>query len=81
MAEYKAPLHDMRFVLNELFDYNEINRLPGYGDFTLDIADALLEEAAKVCEQVLLPVNRSGDEEGCHWDGGVLRRRKTLTGF
>ncbi|RCK54108.1 acyl-CoA dehydrogenase [Thalassospira profundimaris] len=76
MAEFKAPLRDMRFVLTELFDYNDINQLPGCEDFTPDVVDAVLEEAAKVCEEVLFPINRSGDEEGCHWDDSVVTTPK-----
>mgnify|MGYP003135223078 FL=1 len=76
MAQYKAPLRDMRFVLTELFDYNDINQMPGCEDFTPDVVDAVLEEAAKVCEELLFPINRTGDEEGCHWDDGVVTTPK-----
>ncbi|WP_417810259.1 acyl-CoA dehydrogenase C-terminal domain-containing protein [Thalassospira alkalitolerans] len=76
MAQYKAPLRDMRFVLGELFDYSDINQMPGCEDFTPDVVDAVLEEAAKVCEEILYPINRSGDEEGCHWDDGVVTTPK-----
>tara|TARA_R110001583_G_scaffold179320_2_gene336028 strand:+ start:128494 stop:130278 length:1785 start_codon:yes stop_codon:yes gene_type:complete len=76
MAEFKAPLRDMRFVLTELFDFNDINQLPGCEDFTPDVVDAVLEEAAKVCQEVLYPINRSGDEEGCTWNDGVVTTPK-----
>ncbi|MFH1806701.1 MAG: acyl-CoA dehydrogenase C-terminal domain-containing protein [Pseudomonadota bacterium] len=76
MAHYKAPLRDMRFVLTELFDYNDINQLPGCEDFTPDVVDAVLEESAKICEEVLFPLNRTGDEEGCHWEDGVVTTPK-----
>ncbi len=66
MAQYKAPLRDMRFVLGELFDSRDINQMPGCEDFTPDVVDAVLEEAAKVCEEIPYPINRSGDDEGCH---------------
>ncbi|MCW8971419.1 MAG: acyl-CoA dehydrogenase family protein, partial [Rhodospirillales bacterium] len=76
MASYKAPLRDMRFVYNELFDYSEISSLPGYEDATPDLVDAIIEEAAKVCENELFPINRSGDEEGCTFENGVVRTPK-----
>ncbi len=73
MASYKAPLRDMRFVLFELMDGGDLASLPGYEEFTRDLIDPVLEEAAKVCEQVLFPLNRSGDEEGCTLENGVVR--------
>ncbi len=76
MANYKAPLRDMRFALYELNAGDELATLPGYEDFTRDLIDPVLDEAAKICEEVLHPLNRSGDEEGCHWDNGVVRTPK-----
>ena len=74
MADYKAPLRDMRFVLNEL--HGSVEALPGQEDFTPDIADAILEEASKFCTERLLPLNASGDEEGCRLENGVVRTPK-----
>ena len=76
MATYKAPLREMRFVLNELFSADELKALPGYGEAAADVIEAILEEAAKLAEQELLPLNRSGDEEGCHYENGVVRTPK-----
>jgi alkylation response protein AidB-like acyl-CoA dehydrogenase len=78
MPNYKAPLADMRFVLHELFDSKTIAELPGYGDFSPELIDSVLEEAAKLCEEVLFPLNQSGDLEGCTYENGVVR---TPTGF
>ncbi|WP_395697352.1 acyl-CoA dehydrogenase C-terminal domain-containing protein [Methylocella sp.] len=78
MADYKAPLRDMRFVLFELFDGEGLARLPGYEEFTRDLIDPILEEGARFCEEVLHPLNRSGDEEGCRLENGVVR---TPAGF
>jgi len=72
MPTYKAPLRDMRFVLYELMDGENITSLKGYEDFTRDLIDPVLEEAAKICEEVLQPINRSGDEEGCRLENGVV---------
>jgi alkylation response protein AidB-like acyl-CoA dehydrogenase len=78
MATYKAPLKDMKFVLNEVLDFSELSGLPGYGEVTPDLVEAILEEAAKLSENVLFPINRSGDEEGCHYENGAVR---TPAGF
>jgi alkylation response protein AidB-like acyl-CoA dehydrogenase len=66
----------MHFVLHELLGTDEIVKLPGYADATGDVVDAILEEGAKLCENELVPLNRSGDEEGCHYENGVVRTPK-----
>ncbi|WP_259779486.1 acyl-CoA dehydrogenase C-terminal domain-containing protein [Aestuariispira ectoiniformans] len=76
MTTYKAPLRDMRFVLNELLHAEELSKLNGYEEATPDLIDAVLEEAAKVTENVLFPLNRSGDEEGCTFENGVVHTPK-----
>lgn len=72
MAEYKAPLRDMRFLLNEVFDAPaEWARLPGLSEhIDPETADAILEEAGKVTANVTAPLSREGDEQGCKWDNG-----------
>ena len=73
MNDYQAPLADMRFVLRELVDLGQLAELPGFGEVTADVADAVLDEAAKFAGTVLSPLNRSGDLEGVRWqDGEVL---------
>src|SRR5882757_1349836 len=76
MAVYKAPIKDIQFVLNEVLDVASLARLPGYEDATPDTIQAIVEEAGKLCENVLFPLNRSGDEEGCHYENGVVRTPK-----
>ncbi len=76
MQTYKAPLRDMRFVLHELHDSARIMALPGGEDLSPELMDSVLEEAAKISEGVLLPLNASGDEEGCHYENGVVRTPK-----
>ncbi len=78
MPSYKAPLRDMRFVLYELMQGEHLTALPGFEEFGRDLVDPVLEEAAKLCEEVLFPLNRSGDEEGSVLENGVVR---TPTGF
>jgi alkylation response protein AidB-like acyl-CoA dehydrogenase len=66
---YKAPLDDMRFVLFDLLKVEEhYAQLAGGENATHDVVDAILEESARFCEQVLAPLNASGDEEGCQLD-------------
>jgi alkylation response protein AidB-like acyl-CoA dehydrogenase len=67
MREYQAPLADMQFVLRELVDHELTAQLPGFEDASADLAEAVLEEAAKFAGAVLSPLNRSGDLEGVHW--------------
>ncbi len=79
MATYHAPLRDMRFVLHELLEVErEFASLPGFEETNAELTDAILEEAAKLCEQVIFPTNRTGDEEGCVFDSGEVR---TPSGF
>jgi alkylation response protein AidB-like acyl-CoA dehydrogenase len=76
MPEYKAPLRDMRFLIDEVFDFHGRYQARGASDATPDMVAAILDEGSKFCEQVLAPLNRSGDEEGCHFDNGVVTTPK-----
>ncbi len=73
MQTYRAPLREMRFVLHELLDASALAALPGHEEATPDVIDAMIEEGARLCENVLLPLNRSADEEGCHYENGAVR--------
>ncbi|RNF28210.1 acyl-CoA dehydrogenase [Massilia aurea] len=73
---YKAPLKDMQFVLNELANLAEVNALPGCEDATPDTVEAVLEENAKFCGEVIAPLNHAGDKEPSFWkDGAVTTTR------
>jgi len=76
MQTYKAPLRDMRFVLHELHDSAALTKLRGLEDVSAELMDSILEEAAKVAEEVLLPTNAGGDETGCVLENGVVRTPK-----
>lgn len=73
MTTYRAPQRDMRFVLHELLEVEKLAALPGYHEATADLIDAVIEEGARFCENVLFPINRSGDEQGCVYENGVVR--------
>ncbi|BFN13585.1 MAG TPA: acyl-CoA dehydrogenase [Marinobacter hydrocarbonoclasticus] len=74
MADYQAPLRDMRFVLNEVFDAPSLwASLPKIAEnVDPDTADAILEEAGKITSGVLAPLNREADEQGCKWNEGEV---------
>ena len=76
MQVYEAPLRDMRFVIHELFQDDGFGDLPAHEEFTPDLIDAVIEEAARLAQDVLLPLNASGDLEGCVWENGVVRTPK-----
>ncbi len=76
MPEYKAPLRDMRFLIDDVFDFHGSYAALGASDATPDMVGAILEEGAKFCEQVLAPLNRSGDEQECQFDNGVVTTPK-----
>src|SRR6202046_563231 len=73
MPSYKAPLEDVHFLLNDVFQIDRYDNLPGFSDASADVREAILAEAAKLSEEVLQPLNRVGDLEGCtrHDDGSV----------
>jgi len=77
MPTYKAPVDDVMFLLNDVFHVERYANLPGFSDASPDIVGAVLGEAAKFCEDVLTPLNRVGDAEGCtrHADGTVTTPR------
>src|SRR6201999_2066270 len=65
MPTYKAPLEDVNFLLNDVFQIDRYDNLPGFSDASSDVREAILGEAAKLAEEVLQPINRVGDLEGC----------------
>ena len=77
MLHYKAPLRDMRFLINEVLDYpTHYASLSNGAEATPEMVDAILEGAATLCEEVLAPLNASGDKEGCHLNDGVVTTPK-----
>jgi alkylation response protein AidB-like acyl-CoA dehydrogenase len=76
MVSYNAPLKDMQFVLTELANLAEINALPGCEDATPDTVEAVLEENAKFCRDVIAPLNRVGDKDPSYWKDGTVTTTK-----
>ncbi len=75
---YQAPLGDMLFVMEELAGLRKVAELPGFEDFGLETAQAVLEESAKFCEGVVAPLNWEGDKNPSTWQGGAVT---TTPGF
>ncbi|MCP4090049.1 MAG: acyl-CoA dehydrogenase, partial [Gammaproteobacteria bacterium] len=71
-VNYKAPLQDMQFAYYELLNGESIAKYPGFEDADPDTVKHIWEEAAKFCETVLLPLNQSGDQQGCTLEEGVV---------
>ncbi|MDW7745050.1 acyl-CoA dehydrogenase C-terminal domain-containing protein [Halomonas sp.] len=77
MPDYQAPLRDIRFVMDEMLDYPaHYARLPGGEEASPDVVAAILEEGARFAREVLLPLNQSGDREGCLLEGGEVKAPK-----
>ncbi len=73
---YVAPLKDMLFVINELADLSQVNALPGCEDASAETVEAVLEENAKFCSEVVAPLNVAGDKEPSYWQDGKVTTTK-----
>ncbi|AGH99113.1 acyl-CoA dehydrogenase C-terminal domain-containing protein [Micavibrio aeruginosavorus] len=78
MPVYTAPLDNIRFVLNDVLGVEKLSTLPGYEEATPDMIDQIIEGGAAICQDILFPLNQSGDKEGCTFENGVVR---TPSGF
>ena len=77
MLSYKAPIADIKFLIEDVFDYySHYNKYPEFAEATPDLTDAILQECAKFCENELLPLYQSGDKEGCTYDNGKVTTPK-----
>ena len=73
MSDYKVPVRDMQFAMDEVLDYAAHYEKLGLGeDASPDIVAAIMEESAKFSENVLAPLNAVGDEQGCTWNDTVV---------
>jgi alkylation response protein AidB-like acyl-CoA dehydrogenase len=77
MLSYKAPIADIKFLIEDVFGYyKHYERFPEFEDATPDLVDAIFQECAKFCENELLPLYQSGDKEGCTYDNGKVTTPK-----
>jgi len=72
MATLNAPLNDIMYLNNEFLDSSEVEQLPHSKEITNDLSNAIFNEAAKVSEEILFPLNRPADEQGCQLKNGVV---------
>lgn len=75
MPIYNAPVRDMQFILHDVLDVSK-SGLPGHDELDRDFTEAVLDAAGKLATDVLVPLNRTGDEEGCVLENGVVRTPK-----
>ena len=73
---YKAPVRDLMFILNDVLEIDRYTNQPGFQDVSSDLAQQILEEAARFSDEVIAPINNPGDKEGCHIDGSVVTTPK-----
>ncbi len=77
MPDYKAPIRDLKFITDEVLGIHQhYASLAGAEEATPDMVDAIVEEGAKFAERVLAPLNQIGDQQGCHFDNGVVTTPK-----
>ena len=76
MPIFNAPLDNIKFVLHDLLNVEQLSNIPDYEEATRDLINPIIEEGAKLCEQTLFPLNQSGDKEECHFDNGKVTTPK-----
>ena len=76
MQTYKAPLNDIKFILNDFLDLSNNKSILTKTEFDISDLEMVIDEAAKICEETLLPINQSGDLEGCIFENGKVTTPK-----
>lgn len=76
MPVYHPPIENIKFILHDVLNASQLTELPGYEEVSQDLADQIIEEGGRICEEVLFPINQSGDQEGCTYENGVVRTPK-----
>ena len=69
---YVAPVKDQTFLLRDVLKIDRYSNLPGFADASMDVVQQVLEEGARFVEEVIAPINRTGDKEGCRWNDGEV---------
>ncbi len=73
MPAYKAPIQDIGFLLNNVFTADTLfSSMPGTEEVSTDLTSAIVEEAGKIAEGLLAPINQSGDQQSCQYNDGVV---------
>ncbi len=73
MTIYKAPTEDMMFLFNELLDNKHFNEIDEYKEVNSELVQSIISEAAKMTENIVFPLAKSGDDYGCKLENGVVR--------
>jgi 3-(methylsulfanyl)propanoyl-CoA dehydrogenase len=76
MPTYKAPINDVEFLLNDVLKIERYGNISGFAEATPDLVSVILNEAGKFAEEVMQPLNQSGDAEGCSFDKGAVTTPK-----
>ena len=76
---YQPPVRDQRFLLRDVLELESYGNLPAFADASMDVVEQILDEAAKFAAEVLAPLNRVGDRQGCTWNAD--RSVRTPDGF
>ena len=69
MQMYKAPVREMKFLMDEVLDLDRYGNLPSFSEAPQDLRHAILDEGAKFAEEVIAPLNRTSDLQGCKYNG------------
>lgn len=76
MPVYSPPSENIKFILHDVLKAESLSALSGYEDVSVDLIDQIVEEGGKICEEVLFPINLSGDQEGCTYNDGDVTTPK-----
>jgi alkylation response protein AidB-like acyl-CoA dehydrogenase len=76
MPVYRAPVEDFRFLFNDVLELEKYRDLPQFAEASPELLDDILVNAGKFCEEVLQPLNQSGDAEGCSFANGTVTTPK-----
>lgn len=72
MPQYKAPIRDFQFLLHEYLQLGQYTSIAGFADAIPELTTPILEESARMCEEVLFPLNQTGDRQGLRYDNGTV---------